>query len=114
MTEKNLPVLGVSTTVKALPLMLDWVLDKQRDLELQDPSFTPMFDNDWSHIDPRFIPDSIMLADWRDVAKQAILEWVELPTGDSTEPAAEKPAAETAETASPEKEQEEKTAQAKA
>lgn len=71
MTKTSLPILGVSTTVKALPSMLDWVLDKQRDLELQDPSFTPMFDNDWSHIDPRFVPDTIMLADWREVAKQA-------------------------------------------
>jgi large subunit ribosomal protein L17 len=49
-----------------------------------------------------------------DVAKQAILEWVELPSGDSTEPAAPTPAAESAETASTEKEKEEKTAEAKA
>ena len=49
MPEKTLPLVGAAISVKELPAYADWLLEDQRDLEIPDAAFTPMFDGDWSH-----------------------------------------------------------------
>ena len=66
----TLPLVGASMTAKELPVHVDWLIAHQRDLEIQDPVFTPIFDNDWRHLDQ--IPglsDGITYADWRRIAQ---------------------------------------------
>ncbi len=50
MTDKPLPIVGAAMPVSELPQHIDWLLSAQRDLEIQDPCMTPIFDGDWSHI----------------------------------------------------------------
>jgi sugar phosphate isomerase/epimerase len=51
MPEKTLPLVGAAISVKELPAHADWLLEDQRDLEIPDAAFTPMFDGDWSHLE---------------------------------------------------------------
>ncbi len=45
---KYLPVIGAAMTVLDLPKHRDWVLEKQRDLELQDFVFASILAGDWT------------------------------------------------------------------
>lgn len=69
---KRLPVVGASTTVKALPTHVEWLVADQRDVELQDPVYTPIYDDRWDHLEG--IPglsNEITRADWETVTTQA-------------------------------------------
>jgi sugar phosphate isomerase/epimerase len=72
LTEKTLPVVGAALSVRQLADHIDWLIQGQRDLELQDPIFTPMFDGDWSHLEMlQGYTNSFTLADWQTIARQA-------------------------------------------
>ena len=72
MTEKQLPLVGATISVNSLPDHIDWLLADQRDLEIPEPVFTPMFDGDWSHLKlPEGFSSDIIHADWRQVVRQA-------------------------------------------
>jgi sugar phosphate isomerase/epimerase len=47
MTAQNLPVLGIALPSTALPQYRDWILEKQRDLELQDFFWADVLNGDW-------------------------------------------------------------------
>lgn len=71
-TKLSLPLMGASTTVKALPEHLDWLVAEQRDLELQDAVYTPIFDNRWDHLEGiPGISQSVTRAGWRTLTEQA-------------------------------------------
>ncbi len=46
-TNNQLPVIGAAMYLPDLPQYLDWLVAGQRDLELQDPSWTDYLDQDW-------------------------------------------------------------------
>lgn len=47
MDHHDLPILGAALTLKGLQLHRDWILDKQRDLELQDFCLPGALSGDW-------------------------------------------------------------------
>jgi sugar phosphate isomerase/epimerase len=46
----SLPVLGAAMTVDLLPLHREWLIERNRDLELQDFCYAEMLDGDWRPI----------------------------------------------------------------
>jgi sugar phosphate isomerase/epimerase len=66
------PVVGAALPVSQLADHVDWLIEEQRDLEIQDPVFTPIFDSDWSHLEKlEGYTTSFILADWRSIVRQA-------------------------------------------
>ncbi len=47
MTQIALPAVGAALRVQELPDYVDWLLDAQRDLEIQDPIWADVLDGDW-------------------------------------------------------------------
>ncbi|MCQ4160468.1 sugar phosphate isomerase/epimerase [Roseomonas sp. GC11] len=47
MTQATRPVLGAALTINSLPRHRDWLLEKQRDLEIQDFHKAEVLDGDW-------------------------------------------------------------------
>lgn len=47
MTQPELPTIGAALIIDQLETHLPWLLDGQRDIELQDPIFTMVLDGDW-------------------------------------------------------------------
>ena len=43
----TLPVLGAALSVKSIPTHTDWLLERQRDLEIQDFFRADLLDSDW-------------------------------------------------------------------
>ncbi|MEY9291234.1 hypothetical protein ABH979_004308 [Bradyrhizobium ottawaense] len=41
------PVLGAALSIKSIPAHRDWLLDRQRDLEIQDFFRADLLDSDW-------------------------------------------------------------------
>jgi sugar phosphate isomerase/epimerase len=59
-------------SVQELPNHIDWILSEQRDLEIQDPVFTAMFDGDWSHLEVvAGLAAGTRRTHWRDVIREA-------------------------------------------
>jgi sugar phosphate isomerase/epimerase len=70
--EKALPVIGAAMPIRTLPQHIDWLKAGNRDLELQDACFTPIFDNDWSYLER--IPGlngSVPHTDWQSLVEDA-------------------------------------------
>jgi sugar phosphate isomerase/epimerase len=56
-------------SAKILQNNLDWILEKQRDIELTDPVFTPIFDEQFDHLSNSKIAKSQWLfEDWKSIA----------------------------------------------
>lgn len=65
----SLPLVGAAALIKVLPQHLEWLTDDQRDLEIQDAVYTPIFDNRWDHLDGiPGLPDAITRAGWEEIA----------------------------------------------
>ncbi|MGJ4943092.1 sugar phosphate isomerase/epimerase family protein [Bradyrhizobium sp. HKCCYLS1011] len=47
---ESLPVLGAALSIKSIPAHRDWLLERQRDLEIQDFSRAEVLDGDWRAI----------------------------------------------------------------
>ncbi|NJK80265.1 MAG: sugar phosphate isomerase/epimerase [Chloroflexaceae bacterium] len=48
MALQTLPIVGAALPIRLLPLHLNWLLEAQRDLEIQDPAVRPnLLDTDW-------------------------------------------------------------------
>jgi sugar phosphate isomerase/epimerase len=48
MTDTSLPVLGAALPISAVAEYRDWLIESQRDLEIQDPCLQDVLDEDWS------------------------------------------------------------------
>ena len=47
---QNVPVIGAALPVSALPIYRDWLLEKQRDLELQSMHTAEALNGDWQDL----------------------------------------------------------------
>jgi len=47
---RPLPVVGAALRAAELPPVIDWLVEKQRDLEIQDPCYPGVLDGDWQPI----------------------------------------------------------------
>lgn len=47
MENNTLPLVGVQLKLKDLPSYCEWLIESQRDLEIQDPSYGWVLDSDW-------------------------------------------------------------------
>ncbi|MBV7328275.1 sugar phosphate isomerase/epimerase [Chloroflexi bacterium TSY] len=47
---KKLPFVGAAMQIKALPQHADWLIENQRDLEIQDALSPEVLDSDWRHL----------------------------------------------------------------
>lgn len=72
MGQETLPVVGAAMPIRAIPEHVDWLRATQRDLEIQDASFTAIFDDDWDYLER--VPglrDVIPHTDWQSLIQKA-------------------------------------------